>query len=54
MDRTYALKLTEVKEMRRRRKQPRVDPYMQDVPYEIIRNDKGKVLAEVLHFRQYS
>jgi hypothetical protein len=33
--------------MRRRRKLQRVDPFMQDVPFDIIRNDKGKVLAEV-------
>lgn len=33
--------------MRRKDNHQRIDPYMQDVPYDIIRNDEGKVLAEV-------
>ena|GEM_PF-6247415 len=31
--------------MRKQRK--RIDPIMQDVPYDIVFSDKGKVLAEV-------
>ncbi|URN94516.1 MAG: hypothetical protein NAG76_22310 [Candidatus Pristimantibacillus lignocellulolyticus] len=33
--------------MRKQPSQRRIDPFMQDVPYIIIKDAKGKVIAEV-------